>query len=188
MNVLPVFMATRAEPCAWLSPWHDLMTANLSACCTDVGKIVRDQQSTLATWAKGTKVGCQEANLASAGIDVRLVRRQRLSRIFFQFGLVVKRVDLTGSPIHHQENAALGLRLKMRGFGRQRIRRDEFFRSRVACKEPILFQQRRQRESRESGSHLPDEFAPRMTTGKKGPFHEYAILPRRGLLSSWKGS
>ena len=38
MNVLPVFMATNAEPWAWLSAWQDLTTASLSACLLTFGK------------------------------------------------------------------------------------------------------------------------------------------------------
>ena len=38
MNVLPVFIATKAEPCAWLSVWHERITASLSACSRNAGK------------------------------------------------------------------------------------------------------------------------------------------------------
>ena len=38
MNVFPVFIITSAEPCAWLSVWHERITASLSACSRTRGK------------------------------------------------------------------------------------------------------------------------------------------------------
>jgi len=38
MKVLPVFIATSAEPWAWLSVWQERMTASRSACSRTRGK------------------------------------------------------------------------------------------------------------------------------------------------------
>ena len=80
----------------------------------DVREVIGDHQAALAAGAERAEGRRQKADLAAAGVDELLVRRQRLAGVLLQLGLVVERVDLARAAVHHQEDDALGLRREVR--------------------------------------------------------------------------
>ena len=95
MNVLPVFMATSAEPCAWLSAWHALSTASLSACGGRSGNN-RRRADRSASRAEGPPVRKPTRRPPEL---MYFVLRQRLIGVLLQLRLVVECVHLAGAFI-----------------------------------------------------------------------------------------
>jgi hypothetical protein len=89
-----------------------------------------------------------------------------LAVALLQFGLIVPRVHRRRAAVHEQENHPLGFRRKMRRANRQRIGSGKLRQLRgrlgseaVPGKESVLVEQGRERQAREAGARLPEEFA-----------------------------
>ena len=134
---------------------------------THVLEEVRDHQPAVATRSERSERGSQKPNLAASRVGKFLSLGQRLAGEPFEFGLVVKRIDLTRRAIHHQEDHTLRPPKRMRRLRRERVRRRLPFGPEAdPLKEALARQQRCQREAGESGSHLPHELTTGLTAGE----------------------
>ena len=88
---------------------------------SDIRKIIRNQESTLSAGLERPPVRSQVADTSAAGVDVFFILGQRLAGVLLQFRLVVERVHLAWTAVHHEEDAALGLTEVTRSARRQWI-------------------------------------------------------------------
>src|SRR5688572_17020844 len=124
----------------------------------DVREKVGDEEAALASWFEFPRIGGEKANFSSAGVDVLLIRRQRLPRVFFQCRLVVERVNLAWPAVHDQEDACLGFGREVGWTGREWILRvfgGGLGGTGLAIEEAVLLEQARQGEAGEARAHLP---------------------------------
>jgi hypothetical protein len=134
----------------------------------DVWEEVGDEETAFASWFEFSWIGREEAHFPAARVDVLLVRRQWLARIFFQRGLVVERVHLARPAVHDQKDAGLGFGREVRRLWGQWIFLSAcgFTPECMAGKESAVAEQARKCETRKACPHLPDELAADEAAGK----------------------
>src|SRR5262245_27665377 len=89
----------------------------------DAREEVGDQETAFAARTELAERRREEADLAAARVDELLPFWQWLAGVLLQFRLVVERINLAGSAIHHQEDDVLRfgrelLRLRRKWIGR----------------------------------------------------------------------
>src|SRR5262245_31098185 len=148
----------------------------------DVGEVVGDGQSALAARAELAEGGRQKTDLSPAAVDVFFVRRQCLASVLLESRLGVEGIDLAGGAVHHQEDDASRLALKVRPCCRLWLGVGG---AKVAAEEAVGLQERCQSEPGETSTHFPDRLAPRQPAGKPFRAHRLALREEEPVMWRW---